>query len=145
MEQHPNGSKNMQKTLDKINKCFKKISNRRKNTVYEYTTSLLKIKPKAIVMESISSKNMTIQNGNTFNKLVIDAALYESMVIIEKKMESNGIPVIYADSNYPSSQLCSCCGYKQNIGRKNTYICPNCGNTIDRDLNAAINLSKLAY
>ena len=60
-------------------------------------------------------------------------------------MTNNGIPVIYADPHYPSSQLCSCCGYRQDIGRKNIYRCPECGNIIDRDFNAAINLAKLAY
>lgn len=149
MEQHPNGSKNMQKTLAKINKCFKKINNRRKNAVYEYTKTLLKKKPKAIVMESISINSMIIKDNNkhsqTMNSLIRDAALYDSMMIIQQKMINNGIPVIKADENYPSSQICSCCGYRQNIGRAKYYRCPNCGTIIDRDLNAAINLSKLAY
>lgn len=153
MEQHPNGSKNMQKTLAKINKCFNKITNRRKNVVYEYSNDLLNLKPKAIVMESISVKKLMVnditKNCNDqkrqINHLYNDAALYESMLIIERKMINNGIPVIRADETYPSSQLCSCCGYRQNIGRKNIYRCPECGTIIDRDLNAAINLANLAY
>ena len=147
-EQHPNGSKNMQKTLAKINKCFKKIINRRKNVVHEYACSLLKKKPKAIVMENISSEKICINlkyNKNKMYSMMIDAALYESMMIIEEKMINNGISVIRANSNYPSSQICSCCGYRQNIGKAKYYRCPNCGTIIDRDLNAAINLAKLAY
>lgn len=152
-EHHPKGSKNMQKTLVKINKCHKKIVNRRKNTVYEYCKGLLDKKPKAIVMETISIKNKVVHKNtkdyNThkrnMNALIKDAALYNTMQIIEYKMKFNDIPVIYADANYPSSQLCSCCGYRQNIGRKKVYKCPICGTIIDRDINAAINLSKLAY
>lgn len=147
-EQHPNGSKNMQKTLAKINKCFKKITNRRKNVVHEYACSLLKKKPKAIVMENISSEKICINlkyNKNKMYSMMIDAALYESMIIIEEKMTNNEIPVIRADNNYPSSQICSCCGYRQNIGKAKYYRCPNCDTIIDRDLNAAINLAKLAY
>ena len=147
-EQHPNGSKNMQKTLAKINKCFKKITNRRKNVVHEYACSLLKKKPKAIVMENISSEKICINlkyNKNKMYSMMIDAALYESMIIIEEKMTNNEIPVIRADNNYPSSQICNCCGYRQNIGKAKYYRCPNCDTIIDRDLNAAINLAKLAY
>lgn len=147
-EQHPNGSKNMQKTLAKINKCFKKITNRRKNVVHEYACSLLKKKPKAIVMENISSEKICINlkyNKNKMYSMMIDAALYESMIIIEEKMTNNEIPVIRTDNNYPSSQICSCCGYRQNIGKAKYYRCPNCDTIIDRDLNAAINLAKLAY
>lgn len=149
-EQHPNGSKNMQKTLEKINKCFKKITNRRRNVVHEYACSLLKKKPKAIVMESISSSTFVEDNTHIgirktkLDSMIYDAALYESMMIIENKMINNNIPVIKADSNYPSSQLCSCCGHQQNIGRAKYYRCPVCGTIIDRDLNAAINLKSLA-
>lgn len=147
-------SKNMQKTKAKINKYYKKITNRRRNTVYNYCNRLLDLKPKAIVMEDISvSRSMIIpktedvcnKERQRFNALVSDAALYDSMKIIERTMVSNGIDIIYADSNYPSSQICSCCGYQQNIGRKKIYRCPNCGLVINRDYNAALNLASLAY
>lgn len=149
-EQHPNGSKNMQKTLTKINKCNKKITNRRRNTVHEYACSLLKKKPKAVVMETISTKSMInkdsyLNKRKKLNIMIHDAALYESMMIIEQKMINNEIPIIKARKDYPSSQLCSNCGYQHNIGRAKYYRCPNCGTIIDRDINAAINLSKLAY
>ena len=152
LEQYPNGSKNMQKTLVKINKCYKKITNRRRNTVHEYACDLLKKKPEAVVMEDLYVKEIKITNKtkkcNTqkqgINRLVDDAALYESLLTIEQKLISNGITVIRADKNYPSSQICSCCGNRHNIGRAKYYRCPNCGAVIDRDLNAAINLSRLA-
>ena len=54
-------------------------------------------------------------------------------------------PFKEASRIYPSSQLCSRCGYQQKIGSKHTYSCPVCGLEIDRDLNAALNLEKLAY
>lgn len=148
-------SKNMQKTKAKINKYYKKITNRRKNTVYNYCNRLLDLKPEAVVMENIEvsrtmiipKKEETICNKERqkFNTLISDAALYDSMKIIERTMISNGVKIIYADSNYPSSQICSCCGYRQNIGRKKIYRCPNCGLVINRDYNAALNLASLAY
>lgn len=152
-DQYPDGSKNMQKTKAEINKCFKKITNRRRNAIYGYTKTLLDKKPKAIVMETISVANLLVHDNDKncsyhkrkMNELVYDASLYESMKIIENKMRSNNIPVIYAESDYPSSQLCSNCGNRQDIGRRKIYKCPICGTIIDRDVNAAINLAKLAY
>lgn len=82
---------------------------------------------------------------NKINQMISDAALYESTMIIERKAINNGITVIRADSGYPSSQICSCCGYRQNIGRKEIYKCPNCGTIINRDLNAAINLANYEH
>lgn len=144
-------SKNMQKTKAKINKYYKKITDRRRNEVYNYCNRLLDLKPKAIVMESIFVHELQMHeyddcvlHKNKMNNLIKDAAVYDSMRIIERKMMSNGIPVIYADDQYPSSQLCSNCGHRQNIGRKETYICPECGTVINRDYNAALNLAKLA-
>lgn len=144
-------TKNMKKTKEQIEKCNQKIRNRRRNEVYNYANELLDKKPKAVVMESIETKNFNINNEekqcnfqkNHKNAQILDAALYESMHIIQRKMEANGIPVIYADPQYPSSQICSRCGYKQDIRRSKYYRCPNCGLVINRDINAAINLANI--
>lgn len=148
---HPNGSKNMQKTKARIDKDYKKISNRRRNVVHEYVCDLIKLKPKSIVMESTMSQRL-VQNNlhkgkkkNKLNDMIYDAALYDTTMIIERKAISNGIPVIRADSGFPSSQICSCCGYRQNIGEKKIYRCPQCGTVINRDLNAAINLANYEH
>ena len=141
----------MQKTLAKINRDFKKISNRRRNVVHEYACNLIKLKPKSIVMESTMSQRLVRKNPhegkikNKLNDIIYDAALYDSTMIIERKAISNGITVIRADSGFPSSQICSCCGYRQNIGEKKIYRCPQCGTVINRDLNAAINLANYEH
>ena len=149
-EHHPDGSKNMQKTRSKINKDLKKISNRRKNKAHDYSNYLLRLKPKNVIIESVSVNSMIIHDkninySNTMNAMIRDAALYETMTIIERKLNNNGIQVIKADKQFPSSQICSCCGNRQNIGRAKYYRCPICGTIIDRDLNAAINLSRYEY
>lgn len=148
---HPNGSKNMQKTLARINKDYKKISNRRHNVVHNYACDLIKLKPKTIVMESKLAQNFIRYNSSKgksnkkVNQMIYDAALYETTMIIEQKAISNGINVIRADGQFPSSQICSCCGYRQNIGEKKIYKCPECGIEINRDLNAAINLANYEH
>ena len=148
---HPNGSKNMQKTRARINKDYEKISNRRRNVIHEYACDLIELKPKTIVMESPITQKLIRQNShrhkgkNKLNQMIHDAALYESTMIIERKAISNGIEVIRADSGFPSSQICSCCGHRQDIGRKQIYRCPVCGTVINRDLNAAINLANYMH
>ena len=61
--------------------------------------------------------------------------------MLEYKGEYFGIPVLYVPKRYPSSQLCSCCGFKQKMPlSKRVYECPNCGMKLDRDVNASMNL-----
>jgi putative transposase len=67
--------------------------------------------------------------------------------MLEYKSAWYGRELIIAPSNYASSQLCSECGHK-NTGTKDLsvreWICPQCGVTHDRDINASKNLLKLA-
>lgn len=143
-------SKNEIKTIAKISKYYHKITNKRNNKVHEYCKILLELKPASVVLETISVKDMLLteskMSGNKKklkNSKVMDASLYTTQDIITYTMVANNIPVIYADEQYPSTQLCSCCGFKQDIHRKRYYRCPICGNVMDRDENAANNLSKL--
>ena len=61
---------------------------------------------------------------------------------LEQILHQNGKKLIRVDPQFPSSQICSCCGAylgKQTLGVK-TITCPNCGATIQRDHNAARNI-----
>lgn len=144
-------TKNEQKTIAKINKYYKRIKNRRKNKVYEYCKLLLELKPKSVVLEDIRTQKIYINNEtkrcnsqmHMFNNKIHISSLYETASIISKTLGSNNIPIIFADREYPSSQICSCCGYQQKIGRKRYFRCPQCGTIIDRDYNASLNLASL--
>lgn len=145
-------TKNEQKTLKEINKYQNQIVNKRKNKTYEYCKILIDKKPSSVVLETPSVMDMLVTDKTKMcnkekerrNRNILRSALYETSNIIYRTVSSNGIQVIYADRDFPSSQLCSCCGHRHKIGNKRIYKCPNCGNKIDRDLNASINLSKLA-
>ena len=78
------------------------------------------------------SKSIQQQNFNKF------------LSYMKYKCEFNNIEFIQVDRFYPSSKTCSCCGsINKHLKLKDrTFICPDCGSKIDRDLNAAINLSN---
>lgn len=61
------------------------------------------------------------------------------------KCEKYGKKIIKIGRFEPSSQICSCCGHRQKMPLENrTYVCSECGMSIDRDVNAAINIRNFA-
>lgn len=46
------------------------------------------------------------------------------------------------DRYYASSQICSCCQRRYDVGESEIYFCPYCGLEIDRDINARINIKN---
>ena len=61
--------------------------------------------------------------------------------LLEYKLNDRGKYFVKVDKWFPSSQICSGCGAVHKIElSERTYICPDCGKVIDRDLNAAINI-----
>lgn len=143
-------TKNEIKLLERINRNYKRKTNKKKNVIHECGCYILDKKPEYLVMEKLSVKDMIFKPSNDIsynhrknhNKLIYDSMMYTVQSIIEEKLIHNNIYSYKADDQYPSSQLCSCCGSRQKIGTSRIYRCPICGTIIDRDLNAAINLSN---
>lgn len=143
-------SNSMIKTLTRRNKIEKKITNRKKNEAREAANYLLRLKPRAVVFEDTkfndwlvdkNNSNLPTQSVRKINKQIKDSMLYTARKIIIDILKPNDIPVIYADREYPSTQLCSNCGNRVKMTLKQrVYECKCCGLVIDRDLNAAINL-----
>lgn len=140
-------SNNAKKTLYQCNKDHRAITNMKLASIYNYTSDLIKSKPKAVCMEDIKVNELFIHDNSLpterkhdFNRTIKSAMMYTIRTIVEKKCNMNNIPFFLAEPDFPSSQLCSNCGYRQDIGKKRIYRCPSCGMVIDRDLNAAYNL-----
>ena len=91
---------------------------------------------------------MLQKNNSSLSNKIQNTAFYEIVRQLENKTCQAGKKLIKIDKFFPSSQLCSKCGYQnQKIKNLNirSWICPNCGTTNDRDVNASINIMKEGY
>lgn len=148
------GNENLKSdTLPKSNRCLKreskqrklyrKISNTKRTFYYQTVNKIVKRNPKAVCIETIYVEKAK-RNNPFMAKQIASVSFYEISEIFRHKCQQYNIPLIKADPEFPSSQICSRCGYRHTgIGSKRTFICPECGFTIDRDVNAAVNLKNL--
>ena len=105
-------------------------------------TTIITTHYRAISIEDLNVKGM---KRGKLAKSVSDMAFGELRRQIEHKAAFGGVSVTVADRFYPSSKTCSHCGAKKDdlTLKYRTFICPECGHTINRDLNAALNLLSL--
>ena len=138
-------SNNMKKRAAKLRKLQRKKTNIMDNFYYTSANDMIKNNPSAVCLETIRVRDITDKYPSS-NKFMHEISMRKYSEIIQHVSKKHSIPVILADKEFPSSQLCSNCGYQnKNIGGHRVFICPKCGTRIDRDLNAAINLEKLYY
>lgn len=121
---------------------YRRIRNIQQNYMYSIVNDVLKTKAQNIILEDLNIRGM-LQNPK-LARAIQEERFYEFRRILTYKCERVGINLTIADRFFPSSKLCSCCGYKKtNLKLKDReWICPECGTHHDRDENAAINLSN---
>lgn len=136
-------SNNLIKLEQKILKLQQHISNIRLNNIHKITSTLIKENPSHIVIEDLNIKGM--MKNKHLSKAIQDCSFYEIRRQLEYKCKWNDIKLVIADRWYASSKICSCCGNKkQKLSlSERTYVCEECGNIIDRDYNASLNLKNL--
>jgi len=137
------GSNNRYKSQKKLAKHHARISNLRKDTLHKITTYLCK-NHATIVVEDLNVSGML--KNEKLAQVIADCGFYEFKRQLEYKAIKFGSEIIVADRWYPSSKTCSHCGHKKEhlSLSERVYLCEKCGLEIGRDLNAAINLSRLA-
>lgn len=132
---------NIIKREKELLKVSRRLTNIRHNYLHQTTSEIVNRKPRFICIEDLNVSGM--MKNKHLSKTVQQQCFSEFRRQIEYKSEWNNISVIVADRFFPSSKLCSCCGnVKKNLKLSDrTYIC-ECGNVIDRDYQAALNLKN---
>jgi len=133
-----NGSNNQRKTYHKISRIHSRISARRKDFLHKLTTYLAKTF-KLIKIEDLNVKGMMA--NHKLAEAISDLGFYEFKRQLTYKCQMYGASLVLIDQWFPSSKTCSNCGNKKDMPLNlRTYDCPVCGRSIDRDLNASLNI-----
>jgi putative transposase len=141
-------SKGWQRTQRNISRAHARVANLRADRIHKLTTRLSQTHD-VIGAETLALKNMMTAGGSRkrgLNRSFADAGLGELFGQLDYKTGWYGSRVVKAGRWFPSSKLCSRCGVVKTKLRlsERTYRCDSCGLTIDRDLNAAVNLARYA-
>ena len=132
---------NIIKSEKELLKLNHRLTNIRQNYLHQTTTKIVKTKPSYIVLEDLNVKGM--MKNRHLSKAVQQQCFGEFRKQIEYKSAWNNIPVIIADRFFQSSKLCSCCGnIKKDLKLSDRIYKCECGNVIDRDYQAALNLKR---
>ena len=127
-----------EKELLKLNH---RLTNVRQNYLHQTTSEIVKREPSFICIEDLNVSGM--MKNKHLSKAVQQQGFYEFRRQIEYKTMWNNIPVVIADRFFPSSKLCSCCGsIKKDLKLSDRIYKCECGNIIDRDYQAALNLKQ---
>jgi putative transposase len=132
--------KNIQKQVKVIQKLHVRLTHIRKEYVRDVVTKVAKAKPTFITIEDLNIKGM-LKNKHLADS-VRKQNFYFFRTFLEHKCKKEGIELRIVDRFYPSSKLCSCCGYKKvrlSLSER-IFKCDQCGIEIERDFNASLNL-----
>ena len=134
------GSKNRYKIKLKLQRAYMKLKNIRKHLIHNITNKIIK-ENDIVVMEDLDVKNM--YQTHSIAKSLTNIPLAEIKRVLEYKCKWQNKKLLTINRYYPSSQVCSVCGYKnsklKDLAIRN-WECPECGSLHNRDINASVNI-----
>lgn len=132
---------NIIKREKELLQVIKRLTNIRHNHLHQITSEIVKRKPSFICIEDLNVSGM--MKNKHLSKAIQQQGFYEFRRQIEYKAKWNNISVILVDRFFPSSKLCSCCGViKKDLKLSDRIYRCDCGNVIDRDYQASLNLKQ---
>ena len=133
-------SHNFDKQRVKVAKIYEKVTNRRTDFLQKLSSMLISDN-QVICIEDLKIKNMV--KNRRLARAISDAAWGAFRQMLEYKSSWYGNDLVVIPARYPSSQLCSACGFKnpevKNLAVRE-WVCPQCGISHDRDYNASVNI-----
>jgi putative transposase len=134
------GSNRRKKAIKRVGKAHLKVSNTRKDFHHKTAKKLLS-QGKHVAHEDLNIKGLA---NSRLAKSVNDAGWSQFLQILSIKAERAGLLTVAVNPN-GTSQVCSDCGHKvRKELSERWHSCPNCGCSLDRDHNAAINIKYRA-
>lgn len=139
MSRQEKGSQRREKTKLKRAKLYEKKNNQLRDFHHQLSRQLVK-EYDIIGVETLELKSM--KEFKYDRRQVQHMGFKQFLSFLKYKCEEEGVLFFEADKYYPSSKICSSCGNKKKTlpRSQRVYIC-ECGNVLDRDINAAINLA----
>ncbi len=134
-------SQNIQKQIVKVQKLHQRLTNIRTDYINKTVSSIIKQKPSYITIEDLAVSNL--MKNKHLSKAIASQKFFEFKTKLMSKCKQNNIELRIVDRFYPSSKTCSNCGkIKKDLKLSDRIYKCDCGFTIDRDLNASINLKN---
>lgn len=133
------GSNNRNKARIRLAKAYKKINDKKQYYLHQVSNTLIN-ENQVICMEDLNVKGML--KNHKLAESIQEMNFGEFRRILEYKANWYNRKIVYVDRFYPSSKTCNHCGYinKQLKLSDRQWACPQCGELIDRDYNAALNI-----
>lgn len=136
------GSNNWLKQKKKVAKVHEHITNQRKDYLHKLSTQIAN-EYDLVGIETLNMKNMS--RSLHLGKATMDNGWGMFTTFLEYKLKARGKQLVQVPWNYPSTKTCSACGNIKPVAlSERIYVCPACGQVIDRDKNAAINIRRQA-